>query len=157
MATMAPVIGGIILCYRKKYVWGAIVTLLSTGINIVWGHQQISYYLLIMILILAVVYLVYAVREHTLKDYFKSSAILIVIAGLAIAPALGRLISTADYTKETMRGGAVLQNHAEGEKKLSGLDIDYAYMWSYGKSETITLLIPNFYGASSHYNIGKDS
>ena len=157
MATMAPVIGGIILCYRKKYVWGAIVTLLSTGINIAWGHQQISYYLLIMILILAVVYLVYAVREHTLKDYFKSSAILIVIAGLAIAPALGGLISTADYTKETMRGGAVLQNHAEGEKKLSGLDIDYAYMWSYGKSETITLLIPNFYGASSHYNIGKDS
>ena len=73
MATMAPVIGGIILCYRKKYLWGSIVTLVFTGLNVLWSHQQISYYLLMMILVLAVVYLVYAIREHTLPDYFKSS------------------------------------------------------------------------------------
>ncbi|MDR0756519.1 MAG: YfhO family protein [Tannerella sp.] len=157
MATMAPVIGGIILCYRKKYLWGIIVTLIFTGLNILWSHQQISYYLLIMILLLAVVYLIYAIREHTLKDYLKSSAILIAVAALAIAPEAGKLITTADYTKETMRGGAVLQNTAEGEKASSGLDIDYAFQWSYGKAETMTLLIPNFYGASSHYNIGRDS
>ncbi|MDR0348686.1 MAG: hypothetical protein LBH90_04225 [Tannerella sp.] len=157
MATMAPVIGGIILCYRKKYLSGAIITLISTGLNIAWGHQQISYYLLIMILILAIVYLIYAIREHTLADYFKSSAILVAVAVLAIAPESGKLISTADYTKETMRGGAVLQNNAQGEKTSSGLDIDYAYQWSYGRAETMTLLIPNFYGSSSHYNIGTNS
>jgi len=157
MATMAPVIGGIILCYRKKYVWGAFITLVFTGINVLWSHQQISYYLLIMIVILAIVYLIYAIREHTLKDYLKSSAILVVVAMLAIAPALGPLLSTNDYTKETMRGGAVLQTNVEGEKTSSGLEIDYAYQWSYGKGETMTLLIPNFYGASSHYDIGKES
>jgi hypothetical protein len=110
-----------------------------------------------MILVLAAVYLVYAIREHTLPDYFKSSALLIVVAALAIAPEAGRLISTADYTKDTMRGGAVLQNNTEEEKTSSGLDIDYAFQWSYGKGETMTLLIPNFYGASSHYNIGTGS
>ncbi|MDR1523755.1 MAG: hypothetical protein LBS79_00670 [Tannerella sp.] len=157
MATMAPIIGGIILCYRKKYLWGILVTLVFTGINVVWGHQQISYYLLIMILLLAIVYLVYAIREHTLPDYFKSSAILLVVAALAIAPEAGRLISTADYTKDTMRGGAVLQSNAEGEKTSSGLNIDYAFQWSYGKGETMTLLIPDFYGASSNYDIGTDS
>jgi hypothetical protein len=157
MATMAPAIGGIILCYRKKYLWGAIVTLLFTGINVVWGHQQISYYLLLMIVVLAIVYLVYAIKEHTLTDYIKSSAILIVVAVLAIAPEAGKLISTAEYTKETMRGGAVLQPNEEGKKTSSGLEIDYAYQWSYGKGETMTLLIPNFYGAGSHYDIGKDS
>jgi hypothetical protein len=157
MATMAPIIGGIILCYRKKYLWGSIITLIFTGLNVVWGHQQISYYLLLMIVVLAVIYLIYAIREHTLADYFKSSAILLVVAALAIAPEAGKLISTADYTKDTMRGGAVLQNNAEGEKTSSGLDIDYAFQWSYGRKETMTLLIPNFYGASSHYNIGKDS
>ncbi|MDR3268740.1 MAG: hypothetical protein LBT83_06700 [Tannerella sp.] len=157
MATMAPIIGGIILCYRKKYVWGAFITLVFTGINVLWGHQQISYYLLLMIVVLAIVYLVYAIKEHTLTDYFKSSAILVVVAVLAIAPEAGKLLSTADYTKETMRGGAVLQNNAQGEKASSGLEIDYAYQWSYGKGETMTLLIPNFYGSGSHYDIGKDS
>ncbi|MDR2119547.1 MAG: hypothetical protein LBP64_01550 [Tannerella sp.] len=157
MATMAPIIGGIILCYRKKYLWGIIVTLIFTGLNVVWGHQQISYYLLIMILLLAIVYLVYAVREHTLADYFKSSAVLVVVALLAIAPDAGKLLTTADYTKETMRGGAVLQATAEGEKTSSGLDIDYAFQWSYGRGETMTLLIPNFYGSSSHHDIGTDS
>jgi hypothetical protein len=157
MATMAPVIGGIILCYRKKYLWGIIVTLIFTGLNVLWSHQQISYYLLITILLLAIIYLIYAIKEHTLKDYLKSSAILVVVAILAIAPEAGKLITTADYTKETMRGGAVLKNNTEGEKASSGLDIDYAFQWSYGREETMTLLIPNFYGASSHYNIGKDS
>ena len=157
MATMAPMIGGIILTYRKKYVWGAIITLISTGLNVVWGHQQISYYLLLMILILAVVYFVYAINEKTIKDFFISSAILLAVALVAVAPEAGKLISTADYTKETMRGGAVLQNNPEGKKESSGLDIDYAFMWSYGKGETMTLLIPNFYGASSHYNIGTES
>ena len=72
MATMAPIIGGIILCYRKKYVWGAIIALIFTGLNIHWNHQQISYYLMIIILVVAIVYLVYAIREHTLRNYFKS-------------------------------------------------------------------------------------
>jgi hypothetical protein len=157
MATMAPVLGGIIMTYRGKYVLGALITLIFTGINVMWGHQQISYYLLIMIGILAVVYLVYAVRERTVKKFLISSAILVGAAALAIAPDAGRLIATMDYTKDTMRGGAVLQNKADGEKASSGLDIDYAYMWSYGRGETMTLLIPNFYGAASAYNIGKDS
>ncbi len=157
MATMAPIIGGIILCYRKKFLWGGLITLIFTGINVVSGHQQISYYLLLVIIIIAIVYLIYAIKEKTLKDYFKSSIILLFAAALAVAPALGSLISTADYTKETMRGGSVLQNDATGKKESSGLDIDYAYMWSYGKGETMTLLIPNFNGASSHYNIGENS
>ncbi|MDR1097376.1 MAG: hypothetical protein LBL57_04520 [Tannerella sp.] len=157
MATMAPVLGGIILCYRKKYLWGIITTLVFTGMNVVWGHQQISYYLLLMIIILAIVYLIYAIKEKTLKDYFISSGILVVVAALALAPSLGTLLSTADYSKDTMRGGHVLQKNAEGEKEGSGLDIGYAFDWSYGKAETMTLLIPNFYGASSHYNIGENS
>ena len=157
MGTMAPILGGIILCYRKKYLWGIITTLIFTGINIMWGHQQISFYLLLTILILAVVYLIYAIKEKTLKDYFISSGILVVVAGLAVAPSLGTLLSTIDYSKDTMRGGAVLQKSTEGEKESSGLDIKYAFDWSYGKAETMTLLIPNFHGSSSGYDIGENS
>lgn len=158
MATMAPVLGGILLCYQKKYLWGSLVTLFFTGLNVLWNHQQVSYYLLLIIIPLAIVYFIYALREKKVKDFFLSSALLLVVAGIAVLPAADRLIPTADYSKETMRGGAVLQQTVSGEKSgKSGLDIDYAFQWSYGRLETMTLMIPNFYGASSHYNIGRDS
>jgi len=157
MATMAPIIGGIILTYRKKFLLGSLITLFFTGMNVLWNHQQISYYLLIIILVLGIVYFIYAIKEHTVKDFFKSSLILVVVAVLAVLPAMDRLLPTADYSKETMRGGAVLKQNPNGVKEKSGLEIDYAFMWSYGKAESMTLLIPNIYGGSSQYDIGRDS
>lgn len=155
MATMAPIIGGVILCYRGKLLWGALITLIFSGLNIYWSHQQISYYLLLILLILAIVYLVYAIKEGTLKQYFKSSAVMLAAAVIAALPAIGQLLPSADYAKDTMRGGAVLKQ--EGVKESSGLDIDYAFQWSYGKAETFTLLVPNLYGGASGYDLGTDS
>ncbi|MBE6268896.1 MAG: hypothetical protein E7092_07895 [Bacteroidales bacterium] len=154
MATMAPIIGGVIMCYRGKLLWGALITLIFSGLNIYWSHQQISYYLLLALIILAIVYLVYAIREGELKNYLKATGVLVIAAILAVIPAIGQLVPSADYAKESMRGGAVLKQ--EG-KQSSGLEIDYAYQWSYGIGETFTLLVPNLYGASSHYNLGEDS
>lgn len=157
IATMPAVLGGVILTYRKRYVMGIIVTLLSLGLNVYWYHQQISYYLLIMILALVIAYFIVAIKEKTLKDFFIASFILLGVAVLAIIPAADKLAPTLDYTKETMRGGAVLHGAADREAGKSGLNRDYAFMWSYGKAETMTLLIPNFYGGSSNYPLGDKS
>lgn len=156
MATMAPIIGGVIMCYRGKLLRGSLVTLVFAGLNIYWNHQQISYYLLLTLLILAVVYGVYAVREKAFALYLKATGVLALVAVLAILPSVGQLWPTMDYTKESVRGGAVLQPKGD-ETASSGLDIDYAYAWSYGIEETLTILVPNVYGASSHYNLGTDS
>ncbi|MDO5460022.1 MAG: hypothetical protein Q4F44_00080, partial [Bacteroidales bacterium] len=83
IATMAPVVGGIILCYRRKLMLGALLTLLFAGLNVYWSHQQVSYYLLLMVVIMAVVYFIYAWREKWLKYYFKATAVLAVVAVLA--------------------------------------------------------------------------
>lgn len=157
IATMPAVLGGIMLCYRKRYVAGIIVTLLSLGLNVYWNHQQISYYLILMIVPLVIAYLVVAVRQKTIKDFFVASFILIAVAILAILPAADKLMPTMDYTKETMRGGAVLHGAADSEAGKSGLNRDYAFQWSYGVGETMTLLIPNYYGGSSNYPLGKNS
>ena len=157
IATMPAVLGGVILTYRKRYVMGIIVTLLSLGLNVYWYHQQISYYLLIMILALVIAYFIVAIKEKTLKDFFIASFILLGVAVLAIIPAADKLAPTLDYTKETMRGGAVLHGAADSEAGKSGLNRDYAFQWSYGKAETMTLLIPNFYGGSSNYPLGDKS
>ena len=156
MATMAPIIGGVIMCYRGKLLWGGILTLLFAGMNVFWNHQQVSYYLLLVLIILAVVYAVYAVRERAFKAYLKSTAVLAVVAVLAVLPSIGQLWPTMDYAQESMRGGAVLKQGGDAPAS-SGLDIDYAYQWSYGVEETLTLLVPNVYGGSSHYDVGTDS
>lgn len=156
MATMAPIIGGVIMCYRGRLLAGAFVTLLFSGLNVYWNHQQVSYYLLLVLLFLAAAYLVCAVREGQLRRYFKATGVLVVVAVLAVLPSIGQLWPTMDYAKESVRGAAILKPKNDAAAS-SGLDIDYAYQWSYGIDETLTLLIPNIYGASSHYDLGIDS
>ena len=144
IATMAPVIGSIILCYKRKLLIGGLVTLIFAGLNIYWSHQQVSYYLLITAAIMAIVYFIYAYREKWLKYYFKATGVLAVVALLAIAPAVGILLPTSDYAKSSMRGGSEIKDDGS-----SGLDVDYAFAWSYGKAESFTLLVPNLYGSKS--------
>ena len=155
IATLAPIVGGIVLCYRRKLITGALLTLLFAGLNIYWSHQQVTYYMMLTALIIAIVYFIYAWREKWLSYYFKATGVLAVVAIMAVAPAVGILMPTNDYAKDSMRGGSEL-SAGKGEK-ADGLDVDYAFSWSYGKMETMTLLIPNFYGASSHYDVGTDS
>lgn len=155
IATMAPLIGGIILCYRRKLLIGALVTLVFAGLNIYWSHQQVSYYVLLTAIIMAIVYFIYAWREKWLKYYFKATAVLAVVAILAAAPAVGILLPTSDYAKSSMRGGSEL-DVKDGEKS-TGLDTEYAFAWSYGKAESLTLLVPNLYGSASASNVGTDS
>ena len=157
IATMPAVLGGVILTYRKRYVMGVIVTLISLGLNVYWYHQQISYYLLLMIIPLVIAYFIVAICKKTLKDFFIASFILLAVAALAIIPAADKLIPMVDYTQETMRGGAVLHGAADSEAGKSGLNRDYAFQWSYGVEETMTLMIPNFYGGSSNYPLGEKS
>lgn len=151
IATMAPLIGGILLCYKRKLLLGALVTIIFAGMNIYWSHQQMSYYTLIIAAIIAIVYLVYAYREKWLPYYWKATGVLAVSAVLSVAPAVGILMPTADYAKASMRGGSDLKG--EG----GGLDVNYAFQWSYGVEETLNLFVPNMYGAASHYDLGTDS
>ena len=155
IATMAPLIGGIILCYRRKLLIGALVTVVFAGLNIYWSHQQVSYYVLLTAIIMAIVYFIYAWREKWLKYYFKATAVLAAVAVLAAAPAVGILLPTSDYAKSSMRGGSEL-DVKDGEKS-TGLDTEYAFAWSYGKAESLTLLVPNLYGSASASNVGTDS
>lgn len=155
IATIAPIIGGIILCYKRKLLLGALVTLIFAGLNIFWSHQQMSYYTAIIAAIIAIVYFIYAYREKWLPYYWKATGVLAVVAVLSILPAIGILLPTSDYSKDSMRGGSELK--ASEEDGNGGLDTEYAFGWSYGVDETLTLFIPNSHGAASGYNLGEES
>jgi hypothetical protein len=145
---MPAVLGGFILLFqRHKYLLGSVVTALFLGLQLMSNHPQITYYMLLCILILGLFFLVDAFKEQTLPHLFKASGLFIVSALLALGMSATRFLTTAEYAPSTIRGASELST--EAGKKSSGLDFDYATQWSYGIGETWTLLVPNFKGGGS--------
>lgn len=156
MALMAPVLAGIVLTFRKRYLYGIPLTILSVALQIFYGHVQITYYLLIIILFYTIGEFIFHLQNKTLKDFVKASLILVICAIIGIAPNISRLWTMSEYSKSTTRGGSELTSkQSKGQKE--GLDKDYALSWSYGIMETTTLFIPSVYGGSSHEDLGTDS
>lgn len=157
MACMAPILAGVILSFRGRYLWGCLLILVFAGLHIMYSHQQITYYLLIMLVAMAVAYAVQAFRQKSLGRFWKGGVLAVAMAIVSILPSLGGWLVTYDYSKETMRGGAVLKENPQGENEGTGLDIDYAFQWSYGKMESFTVLVPGLYGGSSHYKLSENA
>ena len=153
MAYMAPVLGSILLTYRGRYLLGPALLALFLSIQIGTNHLQITYYLLMVVLILGAVKLVYAAKNGELPNFFKATGLMVIAALIAVGPNISALWTTADYGEETMRGKSELSDKQES----TGLDKDYAMRWSYGVAETFTLLIPNFMGGSSQGSLDEKS
>jgi hypothetical protein len=152
MAWIAPMLGGIILAFRKKILLGAFITMIFLALGICAHHVQITYYAMLIVIFAGIAYLVYYLMvEKNLPLYSKIVGGLSIGALLAVFASTDSLLPMQDYSKDTMRGGSELTirpdgSHTETSLNASGLEIDYAFMWSYGKMETFTLLIPNLYG-----------
>ena len=151
LAFIPPTLAGVVLAYRGKLLWGAIVTALFIALQIRSNHVQMSYYFLFVILFMVVAYGVQAYREKQLPHFFKASGALLAGAIIGVAINLSNLYHTYSYSKETMRGKSELVATAPSEARQtsSGLDRDYITQWSYGIGETWTLLVPNFKGGAS--------
>ncbi|MBL7110691.1 MAG: YfhO family protein [Bacteroidales bacterium] len=155
IAYMAPVLAGIILTLRRKYLWGGILTAIFLSLEIKANHPQITYYLVIIVLILGLFELIYAIREKRFASFAGAVGILVIAASFAVFTNIATLWATWEYGKHTIRGKSELTHDLEN--KTSGLDKDYATQWSYGVGETMTLLIPNFYGGASASKISDNS
>lgn len=166
MAMMAPILGGMLLAFRKNYVWGGILFTLALALQIYFNHIQITFYTMLIGIILGVVYLVYALKDKEIKSYLIGICVLLIGAVFAVGSNARHLIVNQEYMKYTMRGGSELtvtpeELYKDGEPKSTtasnGLDKDYAFSWSYGKGETYTLLVPGAYGGGSGETVGTDS
>ena len=135
--------------WLAKVLLGAVLFSLALSMQIKANHQQITYYLAILVMLYALVEFIDILRKR--KDrigrFFIASALLLVVGGVGIATNVNKLLPLAKYTPNTMRGGSELTQ--EGAVKGDGLDLDYATAWSYGWEELPNLMIPNFNGGSS--------
>ena len=154
MAYMAPVIAGIILTYKGKYLWGAVLTAIALALEIRAGHIQITYYLFMIVLIFVIAEFIETIKNKKYPEFFKASGILVCAAILAILTSTTTLYANYEFGKETMRGKPVLTENTENQTR--GLDRDYVTQWSYGIGETWSLMIPNVKGGASAY-IGNDN
>ncbi|MFA4852533.1 MAG: YfhO family protein [Bacteroidales bacterium] len=152
---MAPVIAGIILTFNGRYWLGAAVTTFFLALEINANHLQITYYLLLIIIILGMAELVSKFKEKEFKKFFRAIGILVICLFLAAGANIANLWSTYEYGKDSTRSKSELTS--DKANKTTGLDRDYATDWSYGKMETFTLLIPNFMGGSSQQELTKSS
>lgn len=149
LAYLPPMIGGLALAYRGKYLWGFIVTALFTAFEVKANHVQMTYYYLFAILFMVIAWLVDAIRNHQMARFWKASGVAVAAAAIGISINLSNLYHTWQYSKESMRGKSELVKKNSANQTDSGLDRDYITQWSYGLSETWTLLVPNTKGGAS--------
>ena len=137
MAYMAPVIAGVLLTYKGKYLWGWLLTAFALAFEIRTGHLQITYYLALIIVILVIAELISDIKNKKLVHFFKASIGLVVAAIIGVLTCSTSLYGNYEFGKETTRGKPVLTRNEENQTK--GLDRDYITQWSYGKGETWSL------------------
>jgi Bacterial membrane protein YfhO len=161
------VLAGLLVTFRRNKWLGTALFALGLAMNVRSNHLQITYYLLLLVLVFGVIELISAFREKRLPDFLTRTALLSVAALLAVGVSFGRLYTTLEYSKYSIRGKSELKTPpptAPGQAPApaeddagSGLGKDYAFSYSYGIGETATLLIPNFYGGASQMKLSDNS
>ena len=149
LAYLPPMIAGIVLAYRGKYLWGLLLTAVFSAFEINANHVQMTYYYLFVILFMVIAWLVEAIRQQQMARFLKATAVCIAGASIGICVNLSNLYHTWQYSKESMRGKSELVKANNANQTSSGLERDYITQWSYGIGETWTLLIPNTKGGAS--------
>ena len=159
IAYMPLVLSGIILTFQKRYAIGFSVTAISSGLELVTNHPQMTYYLLILILILGISYLVQSIKSKEVSAFFKALAVLSLAGFLALGMNATNLLATSSYAKESTRSKSELTINFDGSVRDQGSGLDKAYItqFSYGILETFNLFIPRFMGGGNRENLGRDS
>ena len=149
LAYLPPMIAGLVLAYRGKYLWGLLLTAVFTAFEINANHVQMTYYYLFIIIAMVIAWLIEAIKEKQMARFLKATAVCLVGAAIGVSINLSNLYHTWQYSKESMRGKSELVKENSSNQTSSGLERDYITQWSYGIGETWTLLIPNTKGGAS--------
>ena len=159
LAYMPLAVAGFLLLINKKWLKGFIVSVLGLGLNIRANHYQMSYYLLFILVLLALFYFIDAYKNKSLKVFFKGIGLFSVSGLLSLGLNATPLLATSEYSKFSTRNGSELELNFDGSKKIksNGLDYDYITEYSYGIFESLSLIIPRIQGGGSRENLGSDS
>ncbi|WPO77350.1 YfhO family protein [Flavobacterium sp. KACC 22761] len=159
IAYMPLVIAGFILVFQKKYIWGGLLTMFAVALEVNANHFQMTYYLLIFLLILSGYFAFNFIKEKEYKPLLISIGTLAVAGIFAIGANAGNLLATSEYAKFSTRSNSELTFNPDGTKKENenALSREYITEYSYGIAESFNLIAPRLFGGSNHENVGTDS
>jgi hypothetical protein len=150
IAIFPLVLAGINLLFKKKYIWGALVTGVATSIEILVNHPQMTYYYFVFFLSLYLVYLfVDAILKKEIKHAFVASALSVLMILVGLGSNANKLLPTNEYAKYSTRGPSDLKQTGNVSNKTGGLDKDYIVGYSSGKDDFYSFLVPGYKGANS--------
>ncbi|AMD85801.1 membrane protein YfhO [Capnocytophaga haemolytica] len=154
----APVLAGIILVFRGKYLWGGLLTAVALALELNANHPQMTYYLLLLVGVLGVINLYNSFKEKQLKPYFTSIAVLVGALVVSLLANATPLLATKEYAAWSTRGKSTLTFNPDGTKKEhEGLSKDYITEYSYGIGESLNLIVPRLFGGSNHEKVSESS
>jgi hypothetical protein len=159
MAYAPALLAGLVWLYEKRYWLGLAITSLFATLEISANHPQINYYLFIVIVIMTISYLIIWIKNKEWKHTVIALSLALFGAIIGIGYSAVTFFTTYDYSKYTMRGGKSIETAGNGqvvEKRTSGLDYDYAFSYSLGKAEAVTLFMPDAFGGSSAESLSEN-
>lgn len=159
IAYLPVLLGGILLTFRGKYLWGFLLAALGMALEVNANHYQMTYYFMLLVLVLGVVYLVDAIKKKKLKHFMISTGLLVVAVTLGILANATSLLATQEYAAWSTRGKTALQMDPMGNtlENRDGLDREYITQYSYGITESLNLFIPRLFGGSNSEDLGTAS
>ncbi len=159
IAYMPLVLAGIFLVFQKRYIFGFLLTALAMGLELSANHFQMTYYLLLLVLVIGIVFLIEAFKNKQLPHFFKSVGILSVAVILALGLNATNLMATSEYANFSTRSKSELTINADGSQKVQqeGLDKSYITEYSYGIGESLNIFVPRLFGGSNNEPIAKDA
>ncbi|MDH6355326.1 diacylglycerol kinase [Dysgonomonas sp. PH5-45] len=157
IAYIPLILAGVAGLFRNKYLWGSLLLALGIALQVKSNHLQVTFYTGLLCIMLYVGYIVIEIINKKYKALPKVIGFSLIAVALAVACNIGGLYSNYEMTRESTRGQSELTTPTESEKKSSGLDKDYAFAWSYGKGETLSLLIPNIHGGATGGKVNPSS
>ena len=159
IAYMPMVIAGFIMVFQKKHIWGGLLTMFAVALEINANHFQMTYYLLIFLLVLSGYFIYLAIKEKEFKPLLTSFGVLAIAGIFALGANATNLLATAEYAKFSTRGKSELTFTPDGKKAEtnSALSHDYITEYSYGIAESFNLIAPRLFGGSNSEALGTDS
>lgn len=179
IAMMAPILAGMVAVLKAavteglerkvrnhRVIWGSILFTVALILQVTFNHIQITFYTAIGCVAIGAAYLVQAIVNKRLLPFGAKAGILAICALLALGCNIRHLMVNEEYSRYTMRGGSELtvtpedlygDGATQAQETTTGLDINYAFAWSYGKGETYTLLVPGAMGGGSGEKVSHES
>ena len=153
------IVAGFLMILNQKYLKGFLISTLFLALQVHGNHYQMTYYSLIMLFILVLIYYYDFIKSKDFKKIYKTSLIFFSVGGLALLMNAPSLLATKEYSEFSTRSKSDITINPDGSPKesLSGLDKDYITEYSYGIIESFNLLFPRFMGGGSSEPIRENS